>query len=243
VILQWLAPILGVRQRTAGAATNVAAPDRRRSSASPVVVRDRPGSDALEDALEDPRPASSTTRCLADEDEPSRALTFDEIYAEHFDFVWRNLVRLGVARIDVDDAAHDVFLVVHRRLPDFDGQGSVKGWLFAIARRVAWHYRRAHARRRTVPLADTDPVDGASIEREQLQTRREAHQLVHRILDELDDERRAVFVLVELEQLSVPVAAEMLRVPLNTTYSRLRLARRDFERKLRLVESGLRRRS
>jgi RNA polymerase sigma-70 factor (ECF subfamily) len=174
--------------------------------------------------------------------EPMRIETFEEVYAAHFDFVWRNLVRLGVSPCEVDDATHDVFLVVHRRLPDFE-EGSLKGWLFAIARRVAWHYRRAQARRRTVPLPDEDPIDSSSVERERLQARREAHNLVHRILDELDDDRRAVFVLVELEQLSVPDAAEMLRVPLNTTYSRLRLARRDFERKLRLVESGIRRRS
>ncbi|HTU57497.1 MAG TPA: sigma-70 family RNA polymerase sigma factor, partial [Polyangiales bacterium] len=65
------------------------------------------------------------------------ALEFDAVYEEHFDFVWRNLRRLGVREGELRDAAQDAFLVVHRRLAQFDGVGSVRAWLYSIVRRVA----------------------------------------------------------------------------------------------------------
>lgn len=157
--------------------------------------------------------------------------SFDDIYETHFDFVWRNLRRLGVEESAVDDAAHDVFLVVHRQLSRFDGC-SPRSWLFAIAQRVALHYRRALARRRTEPFTEAELRDERSGCPEESQEQREACELVQQILDQLSDERRVVIVLAELEQLSAPEIAEILRIPLNTVYSRLRLARRDFSRLL-----------
>jgi RNA polymerase sigma-70 factor (ECF subfamily) len=170
-----------------------------------------------------------------------RALEFETVYEDHFEFVWRNLSRLGVLPKDVDDATHDVFLVVHQKLDEFDGEGSVRAWLFAILRRVAWHYRRSLARKRTDPLNDEDPVDHRSLTNDDYQSKREAVSLVHRILEQIPEERRSVFVLAELEQLTVPNIAEMLKIPLNTAYSRLRLARRDFEQKLRQIDASARR--
>jgi len=161
---------------------------------------------------------------------------FDAVYETYFDFVWRNLRRLGVEESSVDDAAHDVFLVVHRQLAQFDGR-SHKSWLFAIAQRVAWHYRRAVARRRTDPLVEDDLRADARSSPDECHDRREACELVNRLLDHLPDERRTVFVLSELEQLSMPEVAEMLGIPLNTAYSRLRLARRDFSRELHRHEN------
>jgi len=164
----------------------------------------------------------------------AQQVTFDALYHEHFDFVWRNLCRMGVSPGEVDDAAHDVFLVVHKKLAEFDGGAGVRSWLFAIAQRVAWHYRRAQTRRRTEPLADEEAIDLSSVDNDGNQSKREALTLVHRVLSELSEERRAVFILAELEQLTMPDIAQTLHLPLNTAYSRLRLARRDFEQKLRL---------
>lgn len=164
-----------------------------------------------------------------------RSQVFDSVYERHFDFVWRNLRRLGVEESSVDDAAHDVFLVVYRQLPQFDGR-NYKSWLFAIAQRVAWHYRRAYARRRTDPLAEETLRDESSSCPDQSHEKREARDLVNTLLGQLSEDRRAVFVLSELEQLGMPQIAEMLRIPLNTAYSRLRLARRDFSRNLKRHE-------
>jgi RNA polymerase sigma-70 factor, ECF subfamily len=166
---------------------------------------------------------------------PSTTANFDMVYETHFDFVWKNLRRLGVDLGSVDDAAHDVFLVVHRQLAQFDGRNP-KSWLFAIAQRVAWHYRRALARRRTDPLVEED-LRAESISRpDECHEKSEAVALVHHLLEQLANDRRAVFVLSELEQMSMPEIAEVLGIPLNTAYSRLRLARRDFSRTLRRHE-------
>jgi RNA polymerase sigma-70 factor (ECF subfamily) len=156
-----------------------------------------------------------------------------EIYAQHADFVFRNLRRLGVIESAIDDAVQDVFLVVHRRLGDFEARAQVTTWLFGIVLRVAQSYRRSAMRRRArlsdTPASDIEqaPVSTAESPIELLE-RREAQTLLHRLLDELDDDKRAMLVCVELEQMTVPEAAESLGLNLNTAYGRLRAARATF---------------
>lgn len=160
-----------------------------------------------------------------------RPLALDAVYREHFKPVWRLLRRLGVAASQLDDAAQDVFLIVHRKLASFDSRAPLRSWVFAIAVRVASDYRRRAARGRTEPLDDAiagalaDQAEGPARRRE-LQ---ESVEQLHEILAELDDKRRTVFVLSELEQLSAPEIASVLGVNCNTVYSRLRSARKSFE--------------
>jgi len=174
------------------------------------------------------------------------------MYRDGFSFVWRNLRRLGVAEESVRDAAQDVFLVVHRRIDSFDGSSTVRTWLFAIALRVAQDYRRA-ARRTMARSAPSSPTG----ERDVLErvvapgsgpfeqtAAAEANRLLLRLLDELDLERRTVFVMTELEQMSAPEIADALDLNLNTVYGRLRVARQQFHQALarfqaRRVESGV----
>jgi RNA polymerase sigma-70 factor, ECF subfamily len=186
-------------------------------------------------AAEDSNPA--TVRRV--DASPSTTSTFDMVYETHFDFVWKNLRRLGVDMGSVDDAAHDVFLVVHRQLEQFVGH-NYRSWLFAIAQRVAWHYRRALARRRTDPLVEEDLRAESTSRPDECHEKHEATVLVHQLLEQLSSDRRAVFVLSELERMSMPEIAEMLGIPLNTAYSRLRLARRDFSRMLQRQEQKTR---
>lgn len=155
-------------------------------------------------------------------------LEFDAVYEAHFDFVWRSLRRLGVREAALDDAAQDVFVVVHRRLREFAGRSSLKTWLFGIALRVARHHRRTAARRDADALPDS-VADLHSPTPHECAAQAEAVRVLHALLDQLDDDRRAVFVMMELEQMSAPEVTEALGIPLNTVYSRLRLARRDFE--------------
>ena len=158
--------------------------------------------------------------------EGAPAVAFEAIYAAHFRGVWRTLRRLGVSDAQLDDAAQDVFVVVHRRLPAFDGR-SLRGWLYAIAVRVASDYRRGSAHHRALPMSDAlvdcapDPSDVSEMNA--------SVRLLHTLLAKLSDEHRAVFVLSELEQLTVPEIAEALRVNVNTAYSRQRAARSRFE--------------
>jgi RNA polymerase sigma-70 factor (ECF subfamily) len=158
-----------------------------------------------------------------------RAVTFDfdALYREHFGFVWRSLRRLGVPEQALDDAAQEVFVVVHRRARELHLETSAKACLFAIAQRVAsdqrrWVRRKGH----TLPLSEEPAGAGATPLDQAMQ--REASELVLAFLAQLDDARRAVFVLSELEQMTAPEIAQVLTANLNTVYYRIASARRAF---------------
>jgi RNA polymerase sigma-70 factor (ECF subfamily) len=154
--------------------------------------------------------------------------TFDEVYTAHVAFVWRTLRTFGVTESQIEDAVQDVFVVVHRRLPEWEGRAAITTWLFAIARRVASAHRRRGGNDRTEAL-ELQPEPAAGDDTFAAMSRAQAVAKVMAILDQMDDDKRAVFALVELEQLSVPEVARMLELNLNTAYSRLRLARQAFE--------------
>jgi len=157
------------------------------------------------------------------------ALVFDHVYEQHFAFVWRSLRRLGFPDRTLDDAAQDVFIVVHRRLREFEGRSSLRSWLFAIARRVAHDHRRRIGRKeRTeeLPEAVVDPRGATPAHDAE---RAEAVRVLHDILDGMDDDKREVFVLAELEQMTVPEISEAIGANVNTIYSRLRAARQAFD--------------
>lgn len=158
-------------------------------------------------------------------------MNFRQIYDEHFSFVWRSLRRLGIRESDVPDAVQDVFLVVHRRLAEFEGRSKVSTWLFAICYRVASDKRKA-ARRVNLESSDEHGLD-APDERVDIAAeteRREGLRTLEALLDEMPLEQRAVFTLFELECMTGEDIAQTLEVPLGTVYSRLRLARETFRR-------------
>jgi RNA polymerase sigma-70 factor (ECF subfamily) len=164
------------------------------------------------------------------------------LYRTHFAFVWRNLRRLGVPDPQLEDAAQDVFLTVHRRWDSYDERWSaVETWLFGIVLRVAQGHRRSLRRRlsRLVPWSSDSARLAPSSEEgpAELVAKRQAVLLLDRLLAELRPERRAVLILVDVEQLSVPQAAEALGTNLNTAYSRLRSARLQFERSLKRLRA------
>jgi len=177
---------------------------------------------------------------------PSKAtLDFSRTYDEYFDFVWRNLRRLGVQESGIDDALQDAFIVVHRRWQDYEpAHGSFHSWLFGIVIRVAKDHRRTHARKdpaahRAQSQIDPDTIaaDGKSP-----QERAELAQqmsVLHTLLSELDEAKRSLLVLAELEQMTAPEISNALAIPVNTVYSRLRVARQAFDVILtRYRESG-----
>lgn len=157
-------------------------------------------------------------------DDPGRAFT--AVYVAHHAAVWRCMRALGVPPDTVDDAVQDVFLVVHRRLPQLDPAAPLRSWILGIARNVAL---KVHERRRRPPprLALVQPEPAAP---EELLARRDAAAVVERFLDTLHPEQRAVFVLARLEGLAIPEIARTLGIKIDTAYSRLRLAQRRFDR-------------
>ncbi len=154
---------------------------------------------------------------------------FTTVYEQHFDFVWRSVRRLGVPQRSLDDAVQDVFIVVHRRLSTFEGRSTLKSWLFGIARRVAKDHRRRISRKERdepLPPAVQDPRGSTPMQEAE---KSEAIRLLHELLSSLGDDKREVFILAELEQMTAPQIAESISVNLNTVYSRLRAARRAFD--------------
>ncbi len=149
------------------------------------------------------------------------------IVHDHVDFIWRALRRLGVPDADLADAAQQVFLVMARKL-DLVHEGSERAFLFQTAVRVASDNRRSRTRRREVPdellAARADERPGPD---ENLEARFRRAQL-DRILDMMPMELRAVFVLSEIEELTMAQIAAMMGIPPGTVASRLRRARVAF---------------
>jgi len=175
-----------------------------------------------------------TTSTTAPQTEADRTvLDATALLRRHADFVWLSLQRLGVREADLEDLLQEVFVVVHRKLDTFDGRSRITTWLFGIAMRVASvHRRRAHVRREQ-PMEDLldealDPGDDP----EQLASRKEGHAQLDAILGRMRLEKRAVFVMYEIEELSCEAIAEIVGVPVGTVYSRLHSARKEFQKAL-----------
>lgn len=154
-------------------------------------------------------------------------LHFERIYRDNVAFVWRVLRGLGVPDSGVEDAVQDVFVVVHRRLPEFDGRNPVKTWLFAIALRVASDHRRKLRRSEHHAPLEEGIADGAPTPADRAE-HEEGLRILSSLLDRLDDEQRAVLVLADIEGMTMPEIAVVTNVPLNTAYSRLRRARHSL---------------
>lgn len=156
---------------------------------------------------------------------------FDNVYRDHFAFVWRSAKRLGVREASLDDVVQEVFVIVHRRLGGFEGRSSIKTWLFGITLRVARDHRRSAARKNADGGAPIDPDSLRATTPGPSETieKAEAVRVLYAILDEMDDERREIFVMAELEQMTMPDIASTTGLNVNTAYARLRAARQSFE--------------
>jgi RNA polymerase sigma-70 factor (ECF subfamily) len=165
-------------------------------------------------------------------DPDRRPQSFEELYERECTYVWATLRRLGVRESDIEDVAHDLFLAVYRRLSELDPTRPVRPWLFGFCYRFASdHRKRAHIRREVaVESLEHSAHPGTS-------DAIEARALVLRALDTLDLDRRAVIVAHDIDGWTIPEVAASLGIPLNTAYSRLRLARADFEAAVRRFET------
>ncbi len=160
-------------------------------------------------------------------------LTAAQVFKEYASFVWRVLRRLGVAESDIEDICQEVFVVIHRRLGDFEGRSSLRTWIYGICVRTASDYRRRGYGRREL-VTETPPEQIANDNAHDELAHHQARAILDRILDALDDDKRAVFVLYEIEQLTMAEVADAVSCPLQTAYSRLHAARK-------LVEAGIER--
>ena len=161
--------------------------------------------------------------------DPAVALQFEDVYSEHFDFVWRAARGLGMGIGSVDDVVQEVFLIVHRKLDTLESPGALKSWLFGITRRVCKDHRRSMARRGPhVELDQQREVDPGKDPQAHLVGRKEM-RIVEQYVAELDEENRALFFLTLLEGLPIADAAKALNLNANTTYSRVRTLRQELQ--------------
>lgn len=153
---------------------------------------------------------------------------FTALYRAQVDFVWRVARALGVPDAIVDDVVHDVFFVVRRRLEALEPGRGVRPWLAGITRNVAMqaHRKRAREARRIAALAEPAPPP---LPEENLGMG-EAAALMQAFVDGLAEDKRMVFVLCEVEGMSVADTARVLECNNNTAHARLRAARIEFDR-------------
>jgi RNA polymerase sigma-70 factor (ECF subfamily) len=163
-------------------------------------------------------------------------LDFRAHYDAEFNHVWHSLRRFGVHERDLEDLCHETFIVFYRTLNEFDARRPVRPWLSGIAFRVASDYRRRAQHRREVP-SEQPAVASAEPPADERLAERDKQRLVLAALDMLDDARRAVLVMHDFDDQAMPEIAAALKLPLNTAYSRLRLARADFAEAVRRLQA------
>jgi RNA polymerase sigma-70 factor, ECF subfamily len=161
---------------------------------------------------------------------------FRAVFQAEFDYVWHTLRRLGIPERDLADVTHDVFERVYLRISRYDKTRPLRPWLFGFAFRVAADYRRLSRNRFEQLGLSEEPFDQSPTAVENL-VRAERLELALSALECIEFERRAVFVLHELDECPIPDVAEALGINVNTAYSRLRLARQEFQKAARRLRS------
>lgn len=188
-------------------------------------------------ALAQPDAIEATAEVAVDDSARLRRLV-----DSHFAFVGRSLRGLGMRESDVDDGAQQVFLVAARRLAEID-EGRERAFLFQTVLRIASRARRTYGRRREVSderLGEkSDPRPGP----DELTEQRRARERLDQVLDTMPTDFRSVFVLYEIEQLTMAEIANVVGVPAGTVASRLRRARELFEQGVRMTDARGGRRS
>jgi RNA polymerase sigma-70 factor (ECF subfamily) len=161
--------------------------------------------------------------------------TFEQLYDDHVDFVWRSARRLGLDESSADDVVQQTFIIVHRRWHEFEGRSTAKTWIFSILLRVVSDHRRTL--RRKSPHAFHAPVDldllpdgSSGSDPHAALLRAEASRTIDLLLESLDGDKRVVFVLAELEDMTADEIGAATGLRRQAVYSRLRAARTDFER-------------
>lgn len=159
---------------------------------------------------------------------PGNPPTVRQVVDAHGRFVWRTIRHMGIPESDVPDVRQNVFLTVHRKLADFEGRGSVRTWLYGICMRVcSEHRRRAHRKRER--LSSDTHFDEHRDDEPTPDIAAQQRNMLMMLLDLLDDEKRAVVVLYEIEGFTLKEAAKILGCPISTLHSRLRAAHEIME--------------
>jgi RNA polymerase sigma-70 factor (ECF subfamily) len=173
---------------------------------------------------------------------------FREVYRNYVGFIWACTRRMGVSEDEIDDVVQEIFIVIHAKLETLQQPESLRSWIYGIIRRTVSTYRRA----RRAKAASAEAFSSESEMQypqppspQELAEQSDQVKLLWQLLVKLDAPKREVFVLAELDEMTVPEIASAIEVPVNTVYSRLRTARQELETALakHLAQTGQRGRS
>jgi len=165
---------------------------------------------------------------------PAEVSEFESIYRQHFDFVWSSVRRLGVSPAALDDVVQEVFIVIHSRVHTLEKPEALRSWIYGIVRRTVSGYHRSRRVKEASGATLAAESDAGPAQRTpfDLAEQNDQVKLLWSLLEKLDEPKREVFMMAELDELTVPEIAQILEIPLNTAYSRLRAARHAFEEAL-----------
>jgi len=149
-----------------------------------------------------------------------------DAFVQHYAGVWRFLRRLGVVADRVDDASQQVFLVAIEALPRIV-PGCERAFLYGTAVRIAHGIRRRGERE--ITGLDVDLGSSPAPSPDELTDQKRAREMLDQVLERVDLDARAVFVLFEIEGFTVPEIADLLKIPIGTAASRLRRSREQFQ--------------
>jgi RNA polymerase sigma-70 factor (ECF subfamily) len=160
-----------------------------------------------------------------------------QVFASEFGWVWRTLQRFGVRQADLEDLVHDVFVVFHARRAEYDPSRPLRPWLMGIAFRVASDHRRRKSNRNELLQEPEEPADSKPSP-ESASARAAERRLLLEAFAQVEPERLQILLLHDVDEVPVPRIAEALAIPLNTAYSRLRLARGELQRAVEKLKGG-----
>ena len=159
---------------------------------------------------------------------------FEAVYRQYFDFVWSSVRRLGVGSAALDDVVQEIFIVIHARLHTLERPDALRSWIYSVVRRIVSAYHRSQRVKEISGVAlaaepDVRPRPETPFDRAE---QNDQIKLLFSVLSELEEPKRDILLMAELDELTAPQISEILGVPLNTVYSRLRAARIAFEEAL-----------
>ena len=157
---------------------------------------------------------------------------FATIYDQHFAFVWRLAAMSRIPEAHLDDVVQETFLVIHRKLPTFEGRSSLRTWIASITRTTAKEFSRRKRHQILGGAVDLETAASSALTPAEQLEAAAAAQLLDRFLDELPEEQREVFVLAEVEQMTANEIGAVLEMNPNTVRTRLRAARMGVQASL-----------
>ena len=163
------------------------------------------------------------------------AIDFQQLYIEYKRKIYGTVHKVVGPSTELDDIVQIVFLEIHRSLPKYRGQAQLSTWIYRITVNVALQHIRKRKRRRVFLFFSDEEreVENAGFDLIPRYEHRDIMKRLYQLLDKLTEKKRVVFVLHELEGMSLEDVAALCDIPVNTVRSRLHAARTELVARMR----------